>query len=53
MSPLSRRGFLVAGAVAGTGLVIGFYLPHGNSSSSAKDTFAPNAYLGNYLLDGP
>src|ERR1700732_5182521 len=45
MSPLSRRGFLAAGAAAGAGLVIGFYLPHGNSSSSAKDTFAPNAYL--------
>jgi isoquinoline 1-oxidoreductase beta subunit len=43
MSPLSRREFLAAGVAAGTGLVIGFYLPHGNSS--AKDAFAPNAYL--------
>src|SRR6202790_2579429 len=45
MSPLSRRGFLAAGAAAGAGLVIGFYLPHRNSSLSAKDTSAPNAYL--------
>jgi isoquinoline 1-oxidoreductase beta subunit len=43
MSPLSRREFLAAGVAAGAGLVIGFYLPHGNSS--AKDAFAPNAYL--------
>ncbi len=43
MSPLSRREFLTAGAAAGAGLVIGFYLPHGGSSS--RDTFAPNAYL--------
>jgi isoquinoline 1-oxidoreductase subunit beta len=42
MSPLSRREFVVAGVAAGAGLVIGFYLPHGNSSGS---TFAPNAYL--------
>jgi isoquinoline 1-oxidoreductase beta subunit len=41
MSPLSRREFLTAGAAAGAGLVIGFYLPHGNSHG----TFAPNAYL--------
>src|ERR1700685_1954953 len=43
MSPLSRREFVAAGMAAGAGLVIGFYLPHGNSSG--KDTFAPNAYL--------
>jgi isoquinoline 1-oxidoreductase subunit beta len=42
MSPLSRRDFLTAGAAAGAGLVIGFYLPHG---SNAKSAFAPNAYL--------
>jgi isoquinoline 1-oxidoreductase subunit beta len=42
MSPLSRREFLTVGAAAGTGLVIGFYLPHG---SRTTDTFAPNAYL--------
>jgi len=45
MSPLSRRGFLTAGVAAGAGLVIGFYLPHRDSSGGAKDTFAPNAYL--------
>jgi isoquinoline 1-oxidoreductase beta subunit len=43
MSPLTRRDFLTAGAAIGTGLVIGFYLPHGPSSSG--DTFSPNAYL--------
>jgi isoquinoline 1-oxidoreductase subunit beta len=43
MSPLSRREFLTAGVAAGTGLVIGFYLPH--RESSPRDTFAPNAYL--------
>lgn len=42
MSPLSRREFLAAGAAAGAGLVIGFYLPHGSSSST---TFSPNAFL--------
>ncbi|HXY14976.1 MAG TPA: xanthine dehydrogenase family protein molybdopterin-binding subunit [Terriglobales bacterium] len=43
MTPLSRREFLTIGAATGAGLVIGFYLPHG--FQSAKDTFAPNAYL--------
>ena len=43
MSPLSRREFVGAGIAAGAGLVIGFYLPHGNESG--KDTFSPNAYL--------
>src|SRR5438552_13666537 len=43
MSPLSRREFLSAGAAAGAGLVMGFYLPHKNSSSHGS--FAPNAYL--------
>ena len=28
MTPLSRRDFLTAGAAAGAGLVIGFYLPY-------------------------
>ncbi len=45
MSPLSRRDFLTAGVATGAGLVIGFYLPHGNLSGSARDIFAPNAYL--------
>jgi isoquinoline 1-oxidoreductase subunit beta len=44
MSPLSRREFLTAGAAAGTGLVIGFYLPHGSSAKNGKG-FSPNAYL--------
>lgn len=43
MTPLSRREFLTAGAAAGAGLVIGFYLPHG--SRGEKNVFAPNAYL--------
>ena len=43
MSPLSRREFVGAGIAAGAGLVIGFYLPHGNESG--KNTFSPNAYL--------
>lgn len=43
MSPLSRREFLAAGAAAGAGLVIGFYLPHKGSGS--QEAFAPNAYL--------
>jgi len=44
MSPLSRRAFLGTAMAAGAGLVIGFYLPHGNSKGSKN--FAPNAYLG-------
>src|SRR5580700_1735818 len=44
MSPLSRREFITAGAAAGAGLVIGFYLPHG-SSGSPGGAFSPNAYL--------
>jgi len=44
MSPLSRRDFLTAGVAAGTGLVIGLYLPHGSFSGAGK-VFAPNAYL--------
>jgi isoquinoline 1-oxidoreductase beta subunit len=43
MSPLSRRDFIGAGVAAGAGLVIGFYLPHGNGGSSKS--FSPNAYL--------
>jgi CO/xanthine dehydrogenase Mo-binding subunit len=45
MSPLSRRGFLTASVAAGAGLVIGFYLPHGNAPEPGKDTFSPNAFL--------
>jgi isoquinoline 1-oxidoreductase subunit beta len=43
MSPLSRREFIAAGAAAGAGLVVGFYLPHKGSRS--QEIFAPNAYL--------
>src|SRR5437879_994237 len=43
MSPLSRRSFLIVGAAAGAGLVIGFYLPHGSSSNA--EVFSPNAFL--------
>jgi isoquinoline 1-oxidoreductase beta subunit len=41
---LPRREFIVAGAAAGAGLVIGFYLPHG-SSGPPGGAFSPNAYL--------
>jgi isoquinoline 1-oxidoreductase beta subunit len=44
MSPLSRREFVAAGIAAGAGLVVGFYLPHG-ASSSRQEFFSPNAYL--------
>lgn len=44
MSPLSRREFIAAGAAAGAGLVIGFYLPHGPNGATG-DVFSPNAYL--------
>lgn len=43
MSPLSRREFVGAGIAAGAGLVIGFYLPHGDSGK--QKMFSPNAYL--------
>ena len=43
MSPLSRRDFVGAGIAAGAGLVIGFYLPHGDDSN--RHSFSPNAYL--------
>jgi isoquinoline 1-oxidoreductase subunit beta len=42
MSPVSRREFVAVGVAASAGLVIGFYLPHGESSSKV---FSPNAYL--------
>jgi isoquinoline 1-oxidoreductase beta subunit len=43
MSRLSRREFVAAGIAAGTGLVVGFYLPH--AGGSRKEVFSPNAYL--------
>ena len=43
MSPLSRREFVAGGVAAGAGLVVGFYLPHGEKSR--KEIFSPNAYV--------
>jgi isoquinoline 1-oxidoreductase subunit beta len=47
MSALSRRSFLTAGVVGGTGLVIGFYLKHSSNAhrSGVGEAFSPNAYL--------
>ena len=46
MSPFSRRDFLVTGAAAGAGLIVGFALPHGAGlSGSLSGAFAPSAYL--------
>ncbi len=39
----SRREFIAAGVAAGAGLVVGFYLPHGEKTD--KKVFSPNAYL--------
>jgi isoquinoline 1-oxidoreductase beta subunit len=44
----SRRGFLKAGAAAGGGLVLGFFLPTGGrlaQAAEAKPVHAPNAFL--------
>ena len=43
MSVLSRRSFIKTSSVAGTGLVIGFYLP--SRAAAQQNSFAPNAYL--------
>ena len=45
MSPISRRQFLVGGAVAGTGLVLAFYVPHHGLHPVGEQIFTPNAYL--------
>ena len=45
MSPISRRQFLVGGAIAGTGLVVAFYLPHHGLHPVGERVFNPNAYL--------
>jgi isoquinoline 1-oxidoreductase beta subunit len=45
MSPISRRQFLAAGALAGTGLVLAFYVPHHGLHPVGEQIFTPNAYL--------
>jgi isoquinoline 1-oxidoreductase subunit beta len=45
MSPISRRQFLVGGAIAGTGLVLAFYVPHHGLHPVGEQIFKPNAYL--------
>ena len=46
---LSRRDFIKAGAVAGGGLVLGFFMPGANKFAAAaeapKPAYAPNAFL--------
>ncbi|MDB5756148.1 MAG: carbon monoxide dehydrogenase, partial [Massilia sp.] len=46
---LSRRSFIKAGAVATSGLVLGFFMPGANRFAHAADapkpTYAPNAFL--------
>lgn len=45
MSPISRRQFLVGGAVAGAGLVLAFYIPPHGLHPVGEQVFTPNAYL--------
>ncbi|HEU4845550.1 MAG TPA: molybdopterin cofactor-binding domain-containing protein, partial [Burkholderiaceae bacterium] len=46
---MSRRGFIKAGAVAGGGLVLGFFVPGANRFANAQaqqaKTYEPNAFL--------
>jgi isoquinoline 1-oxidoreductase beta subunit len=46
---MSRRSFIKAGAVATSGLVLGFFMPGANkfarAADAAKPTYAPNAFL--------
>ncbi|MDO8653519.1 MAG: xanthine dehydrogenase family protein molybdopterin-binding subunit [Undibacterium sp.] len=45
---MSRRSFIKVGAVAGGGLVLGFFVPGANKfarAADAKPSYAPNAFL--------
>ena len=45
---MSRRSFIKVGAVAGGGLVLGFFMPGANKfahAADAKPVYAPNAFL--------
>jgi len=45
---VSRRGFMKAGALAGGGLVLGFFLPTGGRFARAQQAakvYEPNAFL--------
>ncbi|WP_256081895.1 xanthine dehydrogenase family protein molybdopterin-binding subunit [Massilia sp. YIM B04103] len=46
---VSRRGFMKAGALAGSGLVLGFFISGGNrfarAAEAAKPVYQPNAFL--------
>ena len=44
---VSRRGFLQTGAAAGSGLILGFYLPQSGTALKAEPQgeFAPNAFI--------
>ncbi|AKU22655.1 xanthine dehydrogenase family protein molybdopterin-binding subunit [Massilia sp. NR 4-1] len=46
---VSRRGFMKAGALAGSGLVLGFFISGGNrfarAAEEAKPVYQPNAFL--------
>lgn len=48
-SGVSRRNLLTAGAAAGSGLLLGFYLPQAIGAEAAEaataDVFAPNAFV--------
>ena len=48
VSGLSRRSFMKVGALAGGGLVLGFFMPGANKfarAADAKPSYAPNAFL--------